>query len=292
MDLCADLLVDCRNLIGECPTWDGRTGDMYWADLGTSQVFRLGADHPQPDVLTLDWDSLGAIALRDQGGLLVAGGSSFGTIAPGETGPQVIAHIDDCREGVGLNDGKCDAAGRFWAGTASRGNRDRSAALYRLDVDGRVTLVRDGIGMSNGLGWSPDHEAFYHTDTTMGRIDRFDFDVAAGTISGRTEFLSIPRNDGLPDGLTVDADGNVWVAIWGGSAVRCYAPDGRLMRTVSVPVSQVTSCTFGGDRLDILFITTARASLSDSALTTQPMAGGLFTCEPGVKGQAPTPFPG
>ena len=149
-----------------------------------------------------------------------------------------------------------------------------------------------GLTVSNGLGWSPDRRTMYHIDSTTYRIDAFDYDVTSGAVSNRRPHVEIPRSWGLPDGMTVDEEGFLWVAFWGGSAVRRLAPDGRVDATVRFPVTQVTSCAFGGPDLSELFVTTARSGLTDAALSGQPLAGGLFRVRPGVRGLPSHPFAG
>ena len=164
--------------------------------------------------------------------------------------------------------------------------------MYRLDADHRLTKVLTDVTISNGLGWSPDQRTMYYIDSPTYRIDAFDYDVTSGAVSNRRRLVEIPRAWGLPDGMTVDEEGFLWVAFWGGSAVRRLAPDGRVDATVRFPVTQVTSCAFGGPDLSELFVTSARSGLTDAALSEQPLAGGLFRVRPGVRGLPSPPFAG
>jgi sugar lactone lactonase YvrE len=191
-----------------------------------------------------------------------------------------------------MNDGKCDAAGRFWAGTMALDERGGAGALYRLDPDGHVETMIDGVTISNGLDWSDDGRLMYFIDTPTQSVDVFDFDLASGRIANRRSFARIDPVDGAPDGLTLDAEGFVWVALWGGSRVRRYAPDGALDSIVRVPATYVTSCAFGGADLGDLYITTARIKLSEADRASQPLAGGLFRARPGVRGRPPHRFSG
>jgi sugar lactone lactonase YvrE len=180
-----------------------------------------------------------------------------------------------------MNDGKCDRAGRFFAGTKADDDTPQAGALYRLE-NGEVTQLLDNVTISNGIGWSPDERLMYYADTPTGRIDVFDFDATTGEPTNRRRFVDIPQDAGLPDGLCVDADGAVWVALWGGAAVHRYRADGELDRVLRLPVSNVTCPTFGGKDLDVLYITTAR--------TDEPGSGALFRCRPGVTGQPANPY--
>jgi sugar lactone lactonase YvrE len=189
--------------------------------------------------------------------------------------------------GVRMNDGGCDPDGRFWCGSMAYDQRPGAAALYRLDPDGSVRTVLEGVTVSNGLDWSPDGSLAYYDDTATHRVDVFDYDRAAG-LTGRRPFVHLP-DEANPDGLTVDAQGGVWVALLGGGAVHRYSPDGVLDEVVELPTPQVTACTFGGPRLDQLFVTTSREGLSPDE---DPLAGALFRADVGVAGLPVREFAG
>jgi sugar lactone lactonase YvrE len=187
-----------------------------------------------------------------------------------------------------MNDGGCDPDGRFYCGSMAYDKRAGAAALYRLDPDGSVRAVLDGVTISNGLEWSPDGGRAYYNDTATGRIAVFDYDRGSG-LTGRRTFAEIPAEDGVPDGLAVDAEGGVWTAVNGGGQVRRHTPDGRVDAVVEVPVRQVTACTFGGGRLDELYITTSREGLPPDE---EPPAGSLFRARIGVPGVPAREFAG
>ena len=194
-----------------------------------------------------------------------------------------------------LNDGKCDAAGRLWAGTVGVNDvglaAEGAGALYCLELDGSVHRILGGVSLSNGMDWSPDGGTFYYVDSRAGGIDAFAFDVTSGQLGERRRLvdLGFPPEVGFVDGLCVDADGGLWAALWGLGEVRRYTPAGTLDRTLTLPVSQPTSCVFAGDELDVLVITSARRGLDADALVTQPHAGSVFCCRPGVSGLPPNP---
>src|SRR5262249_397331 len=177
-----------------------------------------------------------------------------------------------------MNDGSCDAAGRFWAGTMALDERPDAGALYRLSCDGRVEMMLRPVTISNGIDWTDDDRSMYFIDTATGSVDVFNFELTSGTISNRRTFVRIGREQGAPDGLTIDADGFVWVSLWGGGAVHRYAPTGVLDRVVRLPVTHPTSCAFGGPELRDLYITTATVALTADQRVRQPQAGGLFRC--------------
>jgi sugar lactone lactonase YvrE len=228
---------------------------------------------------------------RAGGGLALALRDGFALLAPGGREPRLVAPVERERPGTRMNDGACDGRGRFWAGTMSVLGDTRSAALYRLDADLSVVRVLPGISVSNGIGWSPDGSALYHVDTPRRRIDLYDFDEVRGTIAGRRAVIPIAPELGSPDGLTVDAEGGVWVALWGGGAVQCYSPDGVLTERIELPATNVTSCCFGtaggNGELSTLYVTTAARGAAH-----EPLAGAVFACCPGVCGLPAVPFAG
>jgi sugar lactone lactonase YvrE len=171
-------------------------------------------------------------------------------------------------------------------------HRAGAGALYRLDPDLSVHPMVGGVAISNGLDWSLDGRTMYYVDTPTRRIDQFDFDPASGAIADRRPFVTIDAADGSPDGLTVDADGGIWLALWDGWRVRRYYPDGSIDREIRLPVSEVTCPVFGGPDLDELYITTAWELLSEAQHAREPLAGALFRVRPGVRGRPPTPFAG
>jgi sugar lactone lactonase YvrE len=184
-----------------------------------------------------------------------------------------------------MNEGGCDPDGRFYCGSMAYDQRAGAASLYRLDRDRSVHVVLTGVTVSNGLDWSPDGSLAYYNDTATRQVTVFDYDTESG-LTGRRVFAHV---DGRPDGLTVDADGGVWVALSGGGAVHRYSPGGQLEDVVEVPARKVTACTFGGARLDELFITTSREGLEPGE---DPLAGSLFRVVPGMRGVPTREFAG
>ncbi len=223
---------------------------------------------------------------------MLATKSGFSRLDPemGDVSP--VAPVEADQPKNRMNDGNVDSRGRFWAGTMGMGGLRDRGALYRLDPDGSVTRILTGVSTSNGIDWSPDDRLMYYVDTPTGRVDCFDFDVEAGTVRNRRPFVTIPPDHGAPDGLVVDADGHVWVALWKGGAVHRYAPDGRLDQVARFPVTLTTKPAFGGSDLGDLYVTSAWIELKDDARARQPMAGGVFRLRPGAKGQRPRRFGG
>lgn len=265
--------------LGESPVWDCRTGTLLWVDILRGELHQYDPAVGRDQVLTTLDVPLGAVAARRAGGYVLAAGTGFWLVE----GDRVthLADVDD--RGERMNDGKCDPAGRFWAGTMTA-DRKPGAALYRLDADRTVRAVVDAVALSNGLGWSPQGTTMYYVDTPTRRVDAFSYDLETGTVHGRRPFVDLSAERGNPDGLTVDVDGGVWVAMAGGSAVRRYAPDGRPDQVVEVPAEKVTSATFGGPGLRDLYITTSTEGLSEQQRRAQPQAGLVFRARPGHAG--------
>jgi len=285
----AELLLDARADVGEGAAWDAAGGRLIWVDITGSAVHEV-----YPDGRARRWpipQHVGAAVPRASGGMMLAVRSGFASLAD-DGSVCVVAPVEADDVGTRMNDGKCDPQGRFWAGTMAYAETPGAGSLYRLDPDGVVHKVLAGVTISNGLGWSPDAAIMYYIDTASGGVDEFRFDAAAGAISGRRRLITVDSADGSPDGMTVDDEGCLWVALWGGGAVRRYRPDGSLDIVVSLPASQVTSCAFGGRDGGDLYITTAACGLSPRQRAEQPHAGGLFRCRPGVTGPPATPFAG
>jgi sugar lactone lactonase YvrE len=235
---------------------------------------------------------VGAVALAEQGDWIVAAQDGFHRLDPGNGRLSLIAHVEADRAETRMNDGAVDARGRFWAGTMAMDGRRDGGTLYRLDPDGSVRAMLSPVSISNGIDWSPDGRLMYYVDTPTSRIDAFDFDEAAGALANRRPFVEVPKADGWPDGLTVDAAGGVWLALWEGGAVRRYTPGGRLDRDVALPASLATKPAFGGPALDELYVTSAWIELDAAGRAAEPRAGGLFRLRPGVTGRRARRFGG
>lgn len=216
--------------------------------------------------------------------------NGFAVVDPNTGAVEMLAPVDAADPTTRMNDGKCDPEGRFWAGhmpDRAVGNPGRGS-LYRLDARGRIARVLSGLSLPNGLDWSPDGATMYFIDTLAFRVEAFDMNPSQGHLSNRRPLVEWPaRREPLvaPDGMCVDAEGFLWIAFWGGWCVRRYAPDGKEVGEIRLPVAQVTSCAFGGEGLEHLYITTAAHNLSDRQRRAQPLAGALFYCRPGVSGR-------
>jgi len=287
----AALVLDARAELGEGPVWDERGGLLLWVDISRHELHRFDPASSVDETIDVG-QHLGAVAVRAAGGYVLALERGFGVLEAPDAGVELVAEVLPGGSGTRFNDGACDSAGRFWAGTYADDEAEGAGALYCLEPDRSVRRLLDSVTISNGIDWSLDGRTMYYVDSSTQRVDAFDFDAESGSIANRRALIEIPREGGLPDGLTVDAEGFLWVALWGGSAVHRYRPDGSLERIVRLPVSLVTSCCFGGADLEDLYITSAAYELTPEQLAAEPQAGGLFRHRPGVRGRRPNPYRG
>lgn len=277
--------------LGEGPSWDVAEQCLSYVDIVRGRVHRWW--YGTGDTAVTEVGELVAAAVpRAGGGLLLAlTGHLVASDLRGNLGRRCA--VETGVAGNRLNDAKCDPAGRLYVGSMAGADRPGAAALYRVDPDDwQVSVVLSGTTISNGLGWSPDGGRMYFADSGAHCVYAFDYDVASATASSQRVLCALGPDEGDPDGLTVDADGYVWVATFGGGSVRRYAPSGELDGMLRLPVRNVTSCAFGGPALDELFITTAAIELSEAERAEQPDAGRVFRYRPGVAGLPVTPFAG
>ena len=278
-----------QNLLGEGVVWDARRDELLRVDILAGRVYRdrIGDDGSLLPVRTYDLGrTVGAIVpIEGDDGWLVAADRGIAHLAPdGSLHP--IADI--APEGTRMNDAACDPMGRFWAGTMA--DQAGAAALYRLGIDGRSELVLDGLTISNGLDWSLDGRTMYLADSGPCVVHAFDFDADRGTISNSRVLIDLADDVGTPDGLTVDADGDLWVAIWGAGRVNRYSADGVFREELIVPAAQTTSCAFAGPGLDRLYVTTATEDFSDEQREADRAAGLVYRFETLARGRPAAPY--
>lgn len=270
-----------RAKLGESPLWDSEHARLMWVDIASNAVHEFDSVTGRDRSARFDVP-VGAVAHRAEGGFLFAAGMGFAVCEWPCVELTWLATVD---RGQRMNDAACDPAGRFLAGTLAP---DDSAALYRLDR-GKASLLLEDVSISNGLDWSPDGHTMYYVDTPLERVDAFDYDVSTGAISARRTLVDLRDIPGRPDGLTVDAEGGIWVAMArGGAAVRRFTPNGRLDHLVEMPVPNVTSLAFGGSDLDDLYITTSQFGAGSGDL---PHEGALFRLSDiGIHGREPNRY--
>ena len=294
----AECVFDCKHWLGETPVWSATEGCLYWSDVPAYAVHRwnpASGEHrswKMPEFVT-------AIATTNQGGLIIATTTGI-DIWDTETDRRTrLAEPEANLPANRSNDGKCDRQGRFWLGTMYNNLKpdgtgmeidEHSGNLYRIEADGSVDHVDGPFGIGNTLAWSPDDKTMYFADSLAG-VYAYDFDAASGSVDNRRMFARTDDpSDGVPDGSAIDSDGFLWNCRWGGGGLIRWAPDGTIDRKVALPCAQVTSAAFGGPDLAILYVTSARHGLSDAALAEQPLAGGIFAIDAGVRGLPETPF--
>lgn len=273
-----ELIADYQCVTGEGPLWHPDERRVYWVDIPRGRLFRFDPATGRHEQVYEGAEPLGGFTIQADGALLLFRARGVvelwraGAIAP-------VLDEHPAERGTRFNDVIADPAGRVFCGTM--GTPERSGRLYRLDPDATLTELFDGVGVSNGLGFTPDRAGLYYTDSTPRTISRFDYDRAGGTLRNRRPFVHTPEGEGVPDGLTVDAEGYVWSARWDGGCLVRYTPDGREDRRVTFPARKVSSATFGGDDYGDLYVTTAGG---DKKATDGPGAGALFRLRPGVRG--------
>jgi sugar lactone lactonase YvrE len=286
-----ELVLDAHAELAEGPVWLASTGELLWVDIEPGDVHWLdpatGADRSQNV-----GDPVGAAVPDRSGGLLLALPRRISRLRAGAQEPEQIVSLPGDPDHR-MNDAKCDRRGRLWAGSTTEAEEAARGTLYRIDADLQATEVLDGITVSNGIDWSPDDSRMYYIDSPTRRIDVLDYDVATGRATNRRTLHALADDvPGLPDGMCVDSEGSLWVALWGGSRVLGLTPEGAVHTQIDLPTNQVTSVAFGGDDLRTLFITSAAFGLDAQTLAAEPHAGGIFALDVDVAGLPTTLFAG
>lgn len=280
----ATAVFDRTFVLGEGPHWEADGARLSWVDIPAGELWTSAVDSSEPPRLEHHFDDDLGVAVPHPKGWLCAVGPSLQLLSGGQVRTSVRLETPGAR----LNDGKTDPRGRFWVGSKGHRNEPGRGHLYRLDENGTATQVLDGLTISNGLGWSPDQTTMYITDSPLGAIYAYDFDANSGDIGNRRTLIQLSPGEGAPDGLCVDSEGAIWTALWGGSCVRRYSPVGDLLGIVDVAASHVTSCTFVGEGLTTLAITTAKDELEPEVLANEPHAGSVFLVNVGITGSVAT----
>ncbi len=280
----AELVLDTKSELGEGAIWNYKTGELIWVNI-KGEILNFYNPKTESNREMFTGQMIGTVVPAESGKVMVALQNGIYSYDPDSGAKKLIVDPEADKPDNRFNDGKCDPAGRFWVGTMSLVGAKNAGALYRLDADSTIHKMIDGVGISNGIVWSADKTKMYYIDTPTRKVMGYDYDNETGDISNPKVAVEIPDGIGYPDGMTIDKKDNLWVALWGGSAVACFNPEnGELLCKIEVPAKNVTSCTFGGDDLGTLYITTARESTSDEDLERFPHAGGVFKVRPGVKG--------
>jgi sugar lactone lactonase YvrE len=277
------LVLDAQAMLGEGALWHPKEKKLYWVDIEGKALHVYDPDTKKDKQFPVG-ERIGTVVPVKGGGALVALQNGIHKLDT-KSGKLNFLNNPLPDSNLRFNDGKCDPSGRFWVGSLALDSRRRGAALYRFDADKSVHQMLDSVSISNGIVWTSDRKTMYYNDTPTLTVQAFDYDDKTGAISNRRVAVRIPRGTGAPDGMTIDAEGKLWVALWGGNCVARFDPiTGELLQKITVPAPNVSSCAFGGKNLETLYITTARAWVRPDKLKEFPLSGGLFAVKPGVKG--------
>ncbi len=281
----ATLVLDTKSTLGEGALWHPEEQKLYWVDI---EQFQLNIYDPvtgENKVVNTGQHIGTVVPIENENKVLVALKDGIYTLDPESGALYLVVSPEKGKANNRFNDGKCDPGGRFWAGTMAFDGSRGAGSLYRINHDGSARKILEHVSISNGIVWSSDNRTMYYIDTPTRQISAFDYDRETGNISNRRTAVSVPDEMGFPDGMTIDNRDKLWVAHWGGGCVAQWDPEtGKLMKKIEVPAPHVTSCAFGGENLDLLFITTARSGLTKKQLEEYPLSGGLFIARPGAKG--------
>lgn len=282
-------VVACQNIVGEGPVWNAKEQAIYWVDIDGKKIQRYYTETGNYEVFDMPI-KICLMAFRSKGGMILGTEDGFYFWDPSTKKLDFIFHPEKGKIEARFNDGKVDRKGRLWAGTMT--HQGASSSLYRMDANLSVRQMESGITISNGVGWSPNNKIMYFVDSIRYVIYAYDFDFEKGSLSNRRAFVQLTESFGIPDGLTVDSEGFVWVAIYGGWKVMRYNPSGKVAAEITFPVSKPSSCIFGGKNYDELYVTTISEGLTAEDKLKQPMAGDLFIIKTDVKGLPEPDFAG
>jgi sugar lactone lactonase YvrE len=280
-------------IVGESPLWHSQERRLYWVDIQGKKVHRFDPESARNETFNLP-EIVTCLAFRRNGGLLMTLRKNFAFFDPGSGKLEILTAVEADKPNNRFNDGRVDPHGRFWAGTmGDPGWNQPVGSLYRFDPDQTVTPMCSRVICSNGTAWSPDGRTMYYMESFRYSIFAYDFDSATGSLTNRRTFAEIDRELGaFPDGLCVDAEGYVWSNEVGIGRVVRYDPAGRIERQIRLPVPRAVGCTFGGEGLNTLFITSARETMTRQQLQNAPLSGSVFAVNPGVRGLAASFFDG
>ena len=282
--------VEAHDTLGECCLWCPVTKRVWWIDIQRACLQSFDPATRAYQVYPLPGPHVGCIALRRSGGLVVALDHGLHGFDPATGKLQLLVRPEAGEWGNRYNDGRCDRRGRLWIGTMDIGIRRASGSFYRVSADRSVLRLFDGITVPNSTAFSPDDHTLYFADTPRNVIWAFDFTLHSGAIGERRVFADLTGRNGHPDGSCIDAGGYLWNAEYSGHRLTRYAPDGRVDRSIELPVTHATCCCFGGDSLDTLYVTTASPTKRDAAL--KPLDGALLAIDTGVRGLPESAFGG
>ncbi len=273
-------------ILGESPVWDSSNESLWWVDIMNGTIHRYLHTTAHHQLFKIG-EVVSSLAISRNGHMVVSLQHGFAYFYPEDGRLYPINSLDGEPPSNRLNDGKCDPAGRFWSGTMSP--VEGGGTLYALEADGTISKKLQQVTCPNGMAWSQDTSQFFFIDTPSRQVVAYDYSSIDGAIRSKRIVVTIPAEEGFPDGMTIDDQGMLWIAMWDGGFVARYEPStGKCLQKIDLPVSRVTSCTFGGDDYTDLYITTAKTGLTPAQLEEQPLAGHLFVCkQTGHRGMSP-----
>lgn len=284
-----ETLVDCRNDLGEGPVWNATTEELLWVDFNRGMVCTYHTESGQYRQTKVA-ENVMVVMPTTKGNLLLAAGLQLLLCHP-VRGTSVVATLDEGKPANRFNDGKCDSAGRLWIGTMDNNGKEGKGSLYKVEADFVITKMDEGFTIPNGLAWNRQNTAMFMVDSAQQKVFRYRFDANSGEIWDKQVLINTTAEKGLPDGMAIDENDNLWIAFWEGDCVIQYSSHtGEKLQTVPMPVHIPTSCCFGGAAFDTLFVTSSRRYDSTFNEATTSLAGGLFSIQPGCKGFAPNFF--
>ena len=284
-------LFEIQTNLGEGPIWNAAKNELYWVDINAGRFYKTTFPNGLVESFEIG-QRLGALALRAEGGLVMAVQNGFGFF---DEATQTFTLLDnfvaDNHPKIRFNDGAVDPRGRFFAGTMDMTEKEALGKLYRLDKDHTLHQQEENIYISNGMGWSLDHQTFFYIDTLTHSVAAYDYDLATGNIANKRIFIQFTSKE-YPDGMTIDSEGGFWIAFWGAAKIGHFDANGKRIEDISIPALQPTSCCFGGPDMTTLFITSAARGLSSKQMKEMPLNGRLFMLETNIRGQEEPRFAG
>lgn len=279
-----ELVVDANAILAEGPCWDHNNQVLYWVDIKGKDLHVFDPETEKDRKIHIG-QFVGTVAPSGEKEVVLALENGFHLL---NLDTEELTFLKDPEEDMPenrFNDGKCDAMGRFWAGTMDKDGESNAGSLYCLDRNLEIRTIESDLGISNGLAWNKENTVFYFIDTPTQSVAAYDFDLESGAVSNKRTVIKVSDDEGFPDGMTIDEEGMLWIAHYNGHQVGRWNPEtGKMIESIQLPVSQVTCCTFGGKNLDELYITTGRENLDDEALASQPLAGSVFRVKTETKG--------
>ncbi len=273
------ILLACNCLLGEGPIWDSNSNILSWVDILKGNIHEYTLTNKVHSIIPVN-DMVGAIAHCENGNYLAALKEGLAYVKRDRHEIKYLVNPEKQLPNNRFNDGKCDSSGRFWVGSMSLDEEPKAGALYSFRNPGDVVKQINDVTISNGMAWTADSKTMYFIDTPTREVCAFDFDIVSARLFNKRIVITIPEKEGYPDGMTIDREGNLWIAHWDGWQITQWNPEkGMKLNSIKLPVAKITSCTFGGKDLSNLYITSARVGLSSREIKQQPLAGSVFVIE-------------